>query len=40
MQKDDAIADLTEWKGFALAGRTQKPTLGIISDPDIQKAIE
>jgi len=38
IQKDDAIEDLNEWTGFALAGRMQKPILDIFSDPSIEAA--
>lgn len=40
IHKEDAINDLTNWTTFALAGRTQKPVLSVLSDPDIEKAME
>jgi hypothetical protein len=40
MHKEDAIQDLTSWYSFALAGRTQKPVLEVIGDPDITIAID
>ena len=37
--KEDALRDLKEWNTFALAGRTQKPVLDFICDPEITEAI-